>query len=78
MQFLFNEVYLPNKGLFSNSLSSVYGIGPQRVLFLLNKIGINKAISVKKLSKYKYLLICSLIRKYMLVDSSLRRLNLLD
>lgn len=73
MQFLFNEVFLPNKGLLKNSLTSIYGIGLERSSYLLNTLGINQSLNIKKVSKYKFGLISSLIKKYMLVDSALRR-----
>lgn len=75
MQFLFNEVFLPTKGLFKNSLSSIYGIGSQRGLYLINSIGINSNLKTKKVSRYKFSILSSLIRKYMLVDASLRRVR---
>lgn len=75
MQFLFNEVFLPNKGRVVNSLKHIYGIGTQRANYLLNYIGLNRNLSIKSLSKYKYLCISSVIRKNLLVDSSFRRLN---
>lgn len=73
MQFLFNEVFLPNKGLLKNSLSSIYGIGVERSNYLLNVVGVNEKLNIKKISKYKFGLLSSLIKKYMLVDSALRR-----
>jgi ribosomal protein S13 len=78
MQFLFNEVFLPAKGLFKNSLSSIYGIGSQRGLSLINSVGVNMNLKTKKVSRYKFSILSSLIRKFMLVDASLRRLGILD
>lgn len=78
MQFLFNEVFLPAKGLFKNSLSSIYGIGSQRGLSLINSVGVNMNLKTKKVSRYKFSILSSLIRKFMLVDASLRRLDTLD
>lgn len=77
MQFLFNEVYLPHRGLLKHSLSSIYGLGIQRSTYLINTVGINDKLSTKKLSQYNYSIICSLVRKYMLVDSALHRLVIL-
>jgi ribosomal protein S13 len=76
MQFLFNEVFLPSKGLFRNSLSSIYGVGVQRGSYLMNSVGINLNLKTKKVSRYKYSILSSLIRKYILVDASLRRLDI--
>jgi len=75
MQFLFNEVFLPNKGLLKNSLSAIYGIGVERSGYLLGTLGINQGLNIRKISKYKFGSVSSLIKKYMLVDSALRRVR---
>lgn len=73
MVFVFNEVVLPKKGKVRIGLSSIYGIGLQRAGYLLTTLGINKQISIKRLSKYHFNMLSSVIRKYLLVDSAFRR-----
>lgn len=74
MQFLFNEVYLPHKGLLRNSLSAVYGIGISRASYLLSAVGVNKVLPIKSLTKHKFGLLASVMKKYWLIDASLQRL----